>query len=159
MSKKEYILVGLAVALVGVYVVFFSDWFQPKFIRIEHTVRPSREAWSGAVRQVEAGAGSAGSVTFVLRRNYRLTGIRVFVAGEIRTNKHAHPVWHLVSREGSAPAGGFAYGFPLPGMAPAVAGAEPDALQPGVEYRLLVEAGPLRGTNDFKLGPQVSARR
>ncbi len=158
MSKKEYVLIGLVLVLAGLYVVFFSDWFKPKFIRIEHTVRSSRVAWTGNGRRVEPESKGAGSVTFSLHKNYRLTAVRVFVAAEVQTNKYAHPLWHLVSKAGSAPADGFAYGFPIQGMTPAVAGSEPEILRSGIDYRLAVEAGSLKGTNDFRLDRQVSSR-
>ncbi|HLP75730.1 MAG TPA: hypothetical protein VK327_02350 [Candidatus Paceibacterota bacterium] len=157
MSKKEYFLIGVVVVLAGLYAVFFSDWFKPKFIRIEHTVRSSREAWGGNGR-VKPAFKDAGGITFSLHNPYKLTCVRVFVAAELETNKFAHPVWHLVSKKGSEPADGFAYGFQIPGMTSAVPGAEPDALQPGVDYRLVVEAGSLKGTNTFKLDRQVSSR-
>lgn len=158
LSRKEIFLVALVLVLGGLYVVFFSEWFKPRFIRIEHAVRSSREGWAGGQR-VEAVSNGAGNVTFALHKPYKLTSVQVVALAEIQTNKYAHPVWHLISKEGSAPADGFAYGFPVPGMSPAVAGAEPERLEPGVEYRLLVEAGSLRGTNDFKMERTLSSRR
>jgi hypothetical protein len=159
MNKKEYILIGLVALLAGLYIVFFSDWLKPKFIRIEHTLRASREAWTGNGRRAEPAGKGAGSVTFALHKDYQLTSVQVFAAAEIRTNKFAHPLWHLISKAGSAPADGFAYGFPIQGMLPAVPRAEPDPLEAGVEYRLLVEAGSLKGTNDFTLNRQINSDR
>jgi hypothetical protein len=101
LSRKEIFLVVLVVALGGWYVIFFSDWFKPRFIRIEHTVRSSREGWAGSNR-VEVASKWAGSVTFTLHKPYKLTSVRVVPLAEIETNKYAHPVWHLVSKEGSA---------------------------------------------------------
>ena len=43
----------------------------------------------------------------------------------------------------------FTYGCSIGGMQPAVPGAAPDPLEPGVTYRLLVEAGPLKLQDDF----------
>jgi hypothetical protein len=37
-------------------------------------------------------------------------------------------------------------------MDPAVEGARPDPLQPGVIYRLFVTAGKVRGQHDFHIG-------
>jgi hypothetical protein len=54
---------------------------------------------------------------------------------------------------------GFAYGYPLQGMSPAVAGAEPEPLESGIDYLLLVEAGSLKGTNAFTLERQPNSRR
>ena len=157
MSRKEYFLVGSVLVLVAVYAVFFSDWFKPKFIRVEHAVRSSREAWAGGQRVVPDTKG-AGSVTFALHKSYRLTSIRVVRSDEAATNRFAHPLWQLVSKKGSEPTEGFAYGFRLPGMEPTVAGAEPEPLAAGVDYCLLVEAGSLKGSNVFRI-EQVNARR
>jgi len=157
LSRKEIFLVVLVLLLGGLYVVFFSDWFKPRFIRIEHTVS-SREGWAGSNR-VAAVSEGAGNITFALHKPYKLTAVRVVPLAEIQTNKYAHPVWHLVSKEGSVPADGFAYGFTVQGMSSAIAGVEPEPLKPGVEYRLLVEAGSLKGTNDFKVERMLSSRR
>lgn len=150
LSRKEMLLVALVLVLGGLYAIFFSDWFKPKFIRIDHTLRSSREGWAGGTR-VKPVFKEAGGITFSLYKPYRLTSVQVVPLAEIQTNQHAHPVWHLVSKTGSVPSDGFAYGFPLSGMTPAFAGTEPETLEPGVEYRLLVEAGSLKGTNDFKV--------
>ena len=157
LSRKEIFLVVLVLVLGGLYAVFFSDWFKPKFIRIEHSVRSSREGWAGSNR-VAAVAG-AGAVTFALHKPYKLTSVRVVLLAEIQTNKFAHPIWHLVSKAGSVPADGFAYGFPVQGMSPAITGVEPEPLESGTEYRLLVEAGSLKGTNDFKVERAASSGR
>ena len=41
MNKKNYILIAIALVLAGVYVVYFTDWFQPKIIQIA-TQQPAR---------------------------------------------------------------------------------------------------------------------
>ena len=64
-------------------------------------------------------------------------------------NKFPHPIWHLVSTSNSVPTTDFTYGTPIEGMRPAVAGATPDPLAPGVKYRLLVQAGDLQIQHDF----------
>jgi hypothetical protein len=152
MSKKECFLIGLVLALGGLYVVYFSGWFATKSIRIEHTIRPAREGY-GAPGRVDYRQQGL-SVTFTLHGNYRLTELRVAPAGEFQTNKYAHCVWHLVSKQGSAPVRSFAYGFPLSGMVPAVAGAEPEALQAGVRYRLLVQTSKFKAEHDFDFAGQ-----
>ena len=43
----------------------------------------------------------------------------------------------------------FAYGAPIEGMRPAVQGATPDPLEPGMEYRLVIEAGKIKVEHDF----------
>ena len=45
MNKKNYILIAIALVLAGVYVVYFTDWFQPKtMLKFHHTSRAIRTA-------------------------------------------------------------------------------------------------------------------
>lgn len=157
-SKKEIVLVVFVFILGGVYVCCFTDWFKAKYIRVESTVRSSREAWANG-RRFDFGDKAGGDVTFSLQGDYRLTSVRVIPLAELKTNGYAHPLWHLVSKSGSPRIGGFAYGYAIEGMTPAVATAEPEPLEPGVEYRLLVEAGSLKGTNDFNIPARSASRR
>jgi hypothetical protein len=157
-SKKEIVLVALVVLMAGLYVYYFTDWFRPKFIRIEYTVRSLREAWGGNGRRADAGK-QAHNVTFSLHKDYRLTSVQVVTAAESRTNKYAHALWSLTSKSGSAPVNSIAYGMPIEGMEPSVTGGpEAEPLEPGVEYRLIVEARSVKGTNDFSV-PTRSASR
>lgn len=158
MSRKEILLVAVVAALAGLYVYYFTDWFRPRFIRIEHTVRSLRDAWDGG-RRVAPASHRSSDVTFALHKNYRLTSVEVVPLAEFSTNKYAHPLWHLVAEKGSKPVNGFVYGMPIAGMTSSVAGIDADLLQPGVEYRLLVRAGSLTGTNDFTIPGSSTARR
>jgi hypothetical protein len=145
MNKKNITLIVVALVLAGVYAVFFTDWFQPRIIQISHTSRPAR---TGA---------AANQITFGLGDDYSLTEIKVVPLDASQTNKFAQPVWHLVSDEGSDDVNQFHYGENINGMDPAVAGALPEPLQPGVTYRLIVTAGRAKGQHDFQLGaPPVS---
>ena len=159
MSRKEYILVGVVVMLVGLYAVYFTDWFRPKLIRIEHSVRSLREAWSGGRRVDATGKLELGNVTFALHRNYKLTSVKVVPLAEYKTNKYARPLWELVAKSGSQPVDGFSYGMAVPGMSPARPLLEPDPLVPGVAYRLFVVAGSVKGEHDFKLDGGRTAGR
>lgn len=151
---------GLVVVLVGVYAVYFSNWFQPKIMRIEHSARPLREAWTGSGMRVDpSGKQELGNVTFTLRHKYRLTSVKVVPLAEYLTNKYVPPTWELVSKSGSGPVDGFAYGMTIPGMAPARELLAPEPLQPGLEYRLVVEAGGVKGEHDFKVDVPSVARR
>jgi len=152
MSKKEWTLITLVLVLGGVWVVFFSGWFGPKVIRIEHSVRSARESWGPEGRRVPApGKQDVGNVSFTLHKNYRLTSVKVVPAADIRTNKYAHAAWHLVAKNGSQPVDSLAYGLPVAGMTAYSAGVQPEPLVPGVEYRLLVEAGSWKGERDFEI--------
>jgi hypothetical protein len=152
MSKKEYFLIGLVVVLAGLYTVYFTDWFRPRQMRVEHSTRSPRNAYTGSGTRVDpSGKGLLGNVTFSLHHNYRLTSIKVVHAADFQTNKYAPAIWELVSEKGSQPVNGFAYGCMVPGMAPARPGLDPQPLDPGVEYRLIVCAGKLIGEHDFAL--------
>ena len=151
MSRKEWILITLVVVLVGLYAVFFTGWFRPKVMRIEHSARSLREAWSGSRRVDPTGKQALGNVTFALHRNYKITSVKLVPLADYQTNKYAHALWELTAKSGSQPVDGFAYGMTIPGMSAVSQVLEPEPLEPGVEYRLIVVAGSVRGEHDFKL--------
>jgi hypothetical protein len=157
MTKKSLFLISLAIVLAGLYVVFFSGWLGPKFIRIEHTVRSLRDAWAGGQR-VDPTGKQVNNVMFSLHNDYKLTMVKVVSAEEFSTNRFAHPLWHLVSEKGSRPVNSVSYGFPVPGMKPAVVEAEAQPLKPGIKYKLLVESRSIKGEHDFEI-IQTGARR
>jgi hypothetical protein len=140
MNKKNFMLVGFALVLAAVYVIYFTDWFRPQTIQIFNTSRPAR---TGA---------AANPLIFGLGDYYSLTEIKVVPLAALQTDKLAQPVWHLVSDEGSDDVKQFFYGQRIRGMDPAVEGTRPDPLQPGVIYRLFVTAGKARGQHDFHIG-------
>jgi hypothetical protein len=144
MNKKNFILIAIVLVLAGVYVIYFTDWFRTKTIHISQTSRLVRFARTGA---------PTGRIFFGLGDYYSLTEVKVVPLIALQTNKFAQPVWHLVSDEGSDDVREFTYGQKINGMDPAVAGARPEPLQPGVTYRLFVAAGKVRGQHDFELGP------
>lgn len=149
MKKKEIFLIVLTVVMGGCYIWFFTDWFKPKVITIQHSIRPYRADWGPGGR----GTNSVGKVThvisFVMNREWKLNEIKVVPAAEFATNKYAHPVWHMVADSKSSATKGFIYGGVIPGMRPAVAGLEPDALQPAVAYKVIVRSGKIQGEDEF----------
>jgi len=153
MKASERFFLGAAVVLGGLYVGFFTDWFRDRPIRIEHTTRPLRDAWRGDGTRLDPSRRPGLDVSFSLHGNYRLTSVKVVPLADYRTNRFAHPLWHVVSEDGSDPVNSIAYGRTLPGMEPSVAGAEADPLRPDVEYRLLVETRNGEGEHDFMLEP------
>lgn len=155
MSRKEYFLIGLVVVLGGLYALYFSDWFKPKIIRIEHTVRAVQGGWATVGRPSNAADKPVNNVTFSLHKDYQLTSVKVMVAADARTNKDAHPLWHLVSKHGSQPANSLAYAEPVNGMMPASPGTDAEPLQPGTEYRLAIEARRWKGEHDFQIPAQA----
>ena len=142
MNKKNFILIAIALALAGVYVIYFTDWFRPKTIHLSQTSRLVRFARNGA---------QTGRIFFGLGDYYSLTEIKVVPLAALQTNKFTQPVWHLVSDEGSDDVRQFTYGQKISGMDPAVAGSRPEPLQPDVTYRLFVAAGKVKGQLDFQI--------
>lgn len=159
MTKKSYLLTGMAVIMGCLYVYFFTDACAPKLIRIEHSVRPARDAWAGGNQRTVSDKRQPDNVTFALHREFKLTSIRVVPLAEFQTNEYAHPLWQLVSESGSRPTKALSYGFPVPEMAPPVPGAIARRLVPGVEYLLIVEAGAYRGERDFSIPVRAGVRR
>ena len=92
------------------------------------------------------------TVTFGLDGKYELRDVRVVLGAELATNKHARPIWHLVSDSNSIPVRGFNYGQRIRGMRPEVKGARPGPLESNVTYRLFVEAVARKGHYAFKFG-------
>jgi hypothetical protein len=139
MNKKNLILIGLVFAAAAAYVVFFTNWFQPRIIQVAHTSR-------------SFGRGGSNPLTFSLGEFYELTEVKVVSLAELQTNPLAPPLWHLVSDEGSESVNHFSYGENIPAMDPVIQGARPESLKPGVAYRLFVTAGKARGQHDFYIG-------
>jgi hypothetical protein len=86
---------------------------------------------------------------FFLDRQLKLTTVKVVPVSDIETNKFPQPVWHLISDSNSVPVREFNYGVPLGGMRPAMKETAPEPLEPGVSYRLFVEAGSQKAQHDF----------
>ena len=154
MTRKKVILSLIAVlGLGGLSLYLNRDWFSDQPIQISHRVSP----WMTQARRGRRPVGDTGPgnpVTFSLNRYYSFNTIRVYVASEIETNKYAHPIWELVSDSNSVPTMSFGYGSPLRGMRPSVKNARPDALQPGVKYRLVVGAEDRTSHHDFATTPK-----
>jgi hypothetical protein len=144
MTKKNWALILIALALAVVYAIYFTDWFKPKTIQIVHTSRTLRP------RSMQANAQP--NLIFGLNRAYRLTEIKVVPLAEFQTNPNALPLWHLVSSSNSAPVKIFGYGQKIRGMNSAVPGAHPQPLESNIVYRLLLTAGKFTGQHDFELG-------
>jgi hypothetical protein len=146
MTRRSWMLIGLALALAMTYVIFFTNRFKPATIIIYHLTRPT-----GYAMQTRRN-GPAPPITFVLESARILTEIKVVPLAEWQMNHDVLPVWHLVSDSNLEAVQSFVYGQHIGGMNPAVPGAQPQPLQPNVAYRLFVTAGKARGWHDFKIG-------
>jgi hypothetical protein len=129
MNRKSWVLVFIAIALGAVYIIYFSGWFKPKLITISSTKR-------------------LGRIQFNLGADYKLTSVKVVPISALESNKYALPVWELKTDTNSAPTRFFSYGETIRGMKP-IPGATPEPLEPGTNYRLLVEIGSRKGQHDF----------
>jgi len=151
---KTVLTVALILGLAGLALYLNGDWFAKRHIQISYRVSPwLKDARRGRVRP---GSDLGVPVVFSLDSYYRLTSVKVVIASEIATNKHAHPLWELVTSSNSIPTGSFAYGERLRGMTPAVKGALPDPLEPGVTYRLLIKTRKQEAQHDFTTTPPRS---
>jgi hypothetical protein len=147
MARKQLMLVALAVALGGFSLYLNRDWFAKDSIQIESRSRPARIFLSRRSRSRTAPATDP--TVFMFHPKLRLTSLKVIPVQEIETNKYPHPILSLVSDSNSVPIESWAYGWPIRGMRPSVKGATPDPLEPGVAYRLIIEAGKLKAQHDF----------
>jgi hypothetical protein len=144
MTKKNWLLVFVALALAGTYIFYFTNWFAPKIIHIS----------SINARVIRANAKTDSTtipVTFKLGRPCKLTEIKVVALDEWQTNKDCLPLWHLIADTNSVPIERpFNYGQRIPGMKPEIPGEHARPLQPGVKYRLFVTDGTAKGEHDFQ---------
>jgi hypothetical protein len=139
MRKKEIIWIGLLLVLGGVYIHFFTHWFEKQEIGITASIRPSRRP--GAL---------VFPVFFTLNNDYKLTSLKVIPLQGDKFDPLATPIWHLVSDSNSVPTRAFRYGQPIQGMKSALKGVRPDPLTPGVVYRLTLSTGDATSSIDFK---------
>lgn len=130
MTKKNWVLIGIVVALCVVYVIYFTNWFRSNPILIGEMER-------------------SGHIEFSFNRSYPLTHLKVVSVSELESNKYALPVWELKSDSNSVPVRAFRYGQWIRGMQPAVKGTRAEPLEHGAKYRLFVEAGSLKAHQDF----------
>jgi len=146
-------LAALALALGSFSIYLNRDWFAKDNIQIYHRSRPARAVWVRRKRIEDD--SSVNPIVFGFDRKLKLTCIKVIPMSDIKTNKFPHPIWHMISESNSVPTKDFTYGTPIRGMHSAVQGATPDSLEPGVAYRLFVEAGALKKEHDFVPAPRT----
>jgi hypothetical protein len=142
MTKKNIWQISLLLALLGIYIFFFTDWFKPQTIKILDTARPLHH-WHAR--------HDLPYVLFMLEGHFRLTEIKVVPLADYQKNSSTPPVWHLVSDSGSMPIKAFIYGEHVRGMDPVYESDEPLPLETNVVYRLFVSAGHIRGSHDFTI--------
>jgi hypothetical protein len=151
MTTKNWTLLTLAVVLGGFSLYLNRDWFARDNIQIMHRSRPTR----GAFRRPRSDNPLIDPLSFWFDRKVKLTSLKVIPVQDIETNKYPQPIWYLVSDSNSVPIKEFTYGMGIRGMHPALKGAAPDPLEPGVAYRMFVQAGKQRAEHDFVPQPRT----
>ncbi len=139
MRKKEIILIGIMLVLVGCYLKFFKNWDKPH-IDITPSIRPpSRNS-----------AATVFPVIFSLDHPYALTSVEVVPDETNKAGVSSISLWHLVAKSNSTPTKIISYGVPIRGMQPAIPRLHPQALTPGMIYRIILMAGDIKGEAQFK---------
>ena len=149
MTRKQWMLIALAVLSAAFSLYLNQDWFAKDNIQIYHRSRPARGGIFRRGKRVDT-EQAIEPLFFSFDRKLKLKSLKVIPVSEIETNKYPHAVWDLVSDSNSVPVKDLLYGMPIRGMRPTVKGATPDPLEPGVTYRLLIEAGSRKAEHDFE---------
>ncbi len=145
MTTKNWLLLALVVLLGSFSLYLNRDWFAGDNIQIMHRSRPAR----GAFRRPRSDNPLIDPISFWFDRKLKLTSLKVVPLADIETNKFPQPIWYLISDSNSVPIKEFSYGMSIRGMHPARKGSSPDPLEPGVTYRLFVQAGRKKAEHDF----------
>ena len=153
MTRKSWLLVAAAILLGTLSIYFNQDWFAKDHIQIFDRSRLARGPLASRGR---AGNPAINPIVFGFDRELRLTSVKVIPVNEIETNKYPHPIWQLITESNSVPIKEFGYDASIRGMHPAVKGADADPLQPGIKYRLLIEAGSQKAEHDFVPVPRTN---
>lgn len=151
MSKKQISILVVVLALAGVAAYLMKDWLKAEPIQITCLIRqaqPSRRPQS----PTGPPSGKPGYfVAFAFNHKLSLTEVKVSTLADALTNKYPHLLWHLTSPSNSIPTKSIVYGDRIRGLQPAIKGATADALEPGGEYRLMIEAGDVKVQQDFQI--------
>jgi hypothetical protein len=142
MTKRDIWLGAVLIALVAVYLCFFTNWFKAKSIKIFYTTNQAR---AFRVRK------NLPFVMFGMGDKYQLTEVKVVPLESFKTDPETPPLWHLISDSNSLPVQRFTYGERIWGMRQAISGAEAQDLETNVMYRLFVTARGIKGMEDFEI--------
>ena len=151
MTKKNLSIVGLILALLGLSLYLNWDRFGSEPLAIGHRSLPPR-GWT--VRLAKNSPSQP--VIFMFNQKLKLTSVKVVELTAYESNKYVLPLWRLTTSSNSVPTKEFVYGAGIPGMHPDVKGASAEPLQPGLTYRLFIEAGDIKAEHDFKPVPKTN---
>src|SRR3954470_2988667 len=100
MTRKQWMLIAVAVVLGGVSLYLNKDWFSKPGIHISHRSRPARLAYG---RKKTPSDPDIQPLIFMFDHKVKLTALKVFPVSDIETSKYPHAIWNLVSDSNSAP--------------------------------------------------------
>jgi len=151
MSKTKIISVSLLIlGLAALSLYINRDAFAPETIQISHRLSP----WMRPTTPDARRGGDLGvPVTFTLNGFNKLKTVKVVLVADVATNRFPHAIWKLISDSNSVPTSSFNYGAGIRGMRPETKGIRPDPLEPGINYRLIVETESGKtAQHDFSVG-------
>src|SRR6266850_4282710 len=151
MSRKTIIVIVSLVLLGGLSFYLNRERFQSAPIEIGDRSLQPRDWMAKRFKD-----SPSNPVIFLLNRELRLTSVKVLLASAVETNRYTVPIWNLTSASNSVPVKDFIYGMNIPGMKPSVKGAVADPLEPGVRYRVQIQAGSLEAEHDFVPVPKTA---
>ena len=150
MTKKNILTVS-AIFLLGALSLYLNkDRFASDVIQISHRSITPR----GTKARTAASKAPANEVIFLATKSIKLKSVKVVLVDDAQTNKYPHAIWDLVSDSNSIPVKEFVYGTSIRGMQLALKGIGADALQPGFNYRILVETAAGKLQHDFVPTPR-----
>jgi hypothetical protein len=154
MSKKQLSILLVLLALAGVAAYLLKDWMKPEPIQISCLIRPMPANRRPQPNRADPPSGKPGyNVSFAFNHRIAVTAVKVFTVADAMTNKYPRALWSLSSASNAIPMKSLVYGDRIRGMQPPFKGALPDPLEPGGEYRLVIEAGELKAQQDFQIPP------
>src|SRR5689334_21989519 len=148
MTRKYWMLIGLAMVLGAVSLYLNKDSFTKDDIQISHRSRPVPAA-SRKRPTRSFGNADIEPITFFADRELKIKCLKVISVNSLLTNKYPPAIWNLVSESNSVPIREFGYGASIPGMHAAVKGISADELVPGEKYRIVVETASVKIEHDF----------
>src|SRR4051812_43418943 len=111
MTRKQWMLIAVAVVLGGISLYLNKDWFTAPGIHISHRSRPARLVLG---RKKALADGDSQPILFMFDHKLKLTSLKVFPVSDIETSKYPHAIWYLTSESNSAPIKDVVYGQPVP---------------------------------------------
>ena len=145
MTKKNIFIIVFVILFGCLSLYLNRDAFAPQVIQVSHrSISPRR--WMTFRKGAKP---SVNPVVFLINKDLRLNSVKVVLVSDAETNKYPHAIWDMISDSNSVPTREFIYGSPIKGLKLAIKGVGADPLQPGVNYRILVEADSTKLEHDF----------